>query len=72
MAYTLLRDVRPYLHNEKSIVEVDCILRHGPTVTGSGPHPFIMCGAIHVRRGVWRWPSIDDANEAESTATAPI
>lgn len=64
VAYTLLREVNPYLHNEKSITEVDCILEHGPTVSGKGPHPFVSCGAIHIRRGVWYWPRIDDENDA--------
>ena len=63
VAVTLLRKVRPYLHNEKSIVEVDCILDHGPIVPASSPHPFLDCGAMRVRRGVWRWPIIDDMNE---------
>ena len=60
VAYTLLRDIRAYLHNEKSIVEVDCILRHGPIVPSDGRHPFVECGAAPVRRGVWFWPQIDD------------
>jgi len=60
VAYALLGEVRAYLHNEKSIVEVDCILKHGPTVNASEPHPFIRCGAIWVRRGVWFWPQIDE------------
>ena len=63
VAYTLLRQVRPYLHNEKSIVEVDCILQHGPAVPASNPHPFISCGATRVRRGVWFWPQIDEEND---------
>lgn len=63
VAYALLREVRPYLHNEKSIIEVDCILAHGPTVSAGLPHPFVSCGAIHVRRGVWFWPQIDDHND---------
>ena len=60
VAYTLLREVRAYLHNEKSIIEVDCILRHGPIVEASESHPFIQCGAKWIRRGVWFWPQIDD------------
>jgi len=64
VAYALLRDVRPYLHNEKSIVEVDCILKHGPAVSSTNPHPFITCGAKKVRRGVWFWPQIDGDNNA--------
>jgi hypothetical protein len=65
VAYTLLREVRPYLHNEKSIIEVDCILEHGPTANGGEPHPFVRCGARHVRKGVWYWPQIDDENNGE-------
>ncbi len=64
VAYTLVREVRSYLHNEKSIVEVDCILRHGPTVNGRLPHPFVQCGAKHIRRGVWYWPLMDDENDS--------
>lgn len=60
VAFALLKAVRPYLHNEKSIIEVDCILKHGPRVSPDLPHPFETCGAIHVRRGVWHWPQIDD------------
>lgn len=65
VAYELLRVVRPYLHNEKSTIEVDCILEHGPTVDGKQPHPFLQCGAARVRRGVWYWPQVDDENETE-------
>jgi len=60
VAYAILREVRPYLYNEKSIIEVDCILRNGPTLSAEGPHPFVLCGARWVRRGVWYWPEIDD------------
>jgi len=60
VAYTLLRDIRPFLHNEKSIVEVNCILEHGPIVGFNQAHPFIQCGASPIRRGVWFWPQIDD------------
>lgn len=60
VAYAVLREVRPYLHNEKSITEVDCILSHGPIVSAELPHPFVQCGARHIRRGVWYWPQIDD------------
>lgn len=59
VAYTLLRDVRTFLHNEKSAVEVDCILGHGPVVGSKQPHPFMQCGAIRIRRGVWLWPEVD-------------
>lgn len=67
VAYTLLRDVKPFLHNEKSIIEVDCILKHGPIVPTSARHPFVECGATWIRRGVWYWPQIDD----ENTGIAP-
>ncbi|MDE1852678.1 MAG: hypothetical protein KGI38_02895 [Thaumarchaeota archaeon] len=63
VAYALLKAVRPFLHNEKSIIEVDCILKHGPRVSPELPHPFVECGATRVRRGVWHWPQIDDENE---------
>lgn len=59
VAYALLRNVRAYLHNEKSITEVDCILEHGPIADAGKPHPFILCGGIRLRRGVWRWSQID-------------
>jgi hypothetical protein len=68
VAYALLSKARPYLHNEKAITEVDCILRHGPIVDGRLPHPFAQCGAIHVRRGVWYWPQIDDENNRKEDA----
>lgn len=69
VAYTLLREVRAYLHNEKSIIEVDCILGHGPIVKASDPHPFVQCGAKWIRRGVWLWPQIDEgAGPDASTA----
>ena len=60
VAYALLKAVRQYLHNEKSIIEVDCILVHGPKLPAERPHPFEECGAIRIRRGVWRWPQIGD------------
>jgi hypothetical protein len=65
VAYTLIRDVRPFLHNEKSVVEVDCILNHGPIVLASEPHPFVSCGGRRVRRGVWYWPLIDDVDNGQ-------
>lgn len=55
VAYALLREVRPYLHNEKSAIEVDCIL-------------IARCGARNVRRGVWHWPQIDDENDSDTLA----
>ena len=60
VAYALLREVKPFLHNEKSIVEVDCILKHGPIVGADQPHPFVQCDGIRIRRGVWYWPQIDE------------
>ena len=66
VAYTLIREVKPYLLNEKSIVEADCILKHGPAVPGNHPHPFIDCGGVKIRRGVWFWPQIDGRNSLES------
>ena len=71
VAYVLLREVRPYLHNEKSIIEVDCILKHGPTVDGSLPHPFVSCGGVRVRRGVWYWSDIDDEGDGRPFSIAP-
>jgi hypothetical protein len=71
VAYTLLRDIRPYLRNEKSIVEVDCILHHGPIVPLDVPHPFVECGARRVRRGVWHWPQIDDEPAPDGLSVAP-
>ena len=69
VAYALLREVRAYLHNEKSIIEVDCILKHGPIVDGAESHPFIQCGASRIRRGVWFWPQIDDPDANQTTST---
>jgi len=66
VAYTLLREVRTYIHNEKSAIEVDCILKHGPTVSANQTHPFEDCGEIRVRRGVWFWPQIDDKESHRS------
>jgi hypothetical protein len=69
VAYALLREVRTHLHNEKSIIEVDCILTHGPVVNGNEPHPFVQCGATWIRRGVWVWPQIDEeSTPGNSTA----
>ena len=70
VAYALLKVVRPHLYNEKAIVEVDCILAHGPIVPASTPHPFATCGAKHLRRGVWFWPQIDE-DGTNKTSTAP-
>jgi hypothetical protein len=68
VAYALLKAVKPFLHNEKSIIEVDCILKHGPRVSADRPHPFVECGATHVRRGVWYWPQIEDKDISVPTA----
>jgi len=69
VAYILVKAVRPYLYNEKALVEVDCIIRHGPTLSAILPYPFASCGARHLRRGVWFWPQIDeDAMDKLSTA----
>ena len=57
VAFRLLLKIQPFLHNEKTIAEANCIISHGPRVTG-GQHPFVRCGAIPVRRGVWKWPNI--------------
>jgi len=70
VAYTLLRAVRPFLFNEKSIIEVDCILKHGPLVAGDKPHPFVLFGAMRVRRGVWFWPQIEGANKGDKSSIA--
>ena len=66
VAYTLLRRVGPYLYNEKAKVETDCILRHGPFVPSTLPHPFEQCGATRIRRGVWFWPQIDGEGKNEN------
>ncbi len=61
VAFSLLIRIRPLLHNEKSTAEADCILKHGPIVRG-GAHPFVLCGATRLRRGVWRWPDLGGSN----------
>ncbi len=68
VAYALLKATRAFLHNEKSIVEVDCILKHGPSVPAGRPHPFVQCGAVRVRRGVWRWPRIEGWSDSRTAA----
>jgi len=68
VAYALVKAVRPCLHNEKSIIEIDCILQHGPRVSPDRPHPFVECGATRIRRGVWYWPQIDDENGRDVVA----
>jgi hypothetical protein len=60
VAYALLKAVKLYLHNEKSIIEVECIMKYGPRVSADRPHPFVEFGATRLRRGVWHWPQIDD------------
>lgn len=70
VAYALLQGVRPFLYNEKSIIEVDCILSHGPIVSASKPHPFLDCGAKRVRRGVWYWSQIDNKGPAPTGHSA--
>lgn len=70
VAYTLLREVRPHLFNEKSTIETDCVLKHGPIVSSSFPHPFIDCGASRIRRGVWWWPQIDGENNGRPVPIA--
>jgi hypothetical protein len=59
VAYSLLREIRPLLYNEKTILEANCILSKGPIVRG-GPHPFELWGARRVRRGVWYWPQLEE------------
>jgi hypothetical protein len=70
VAYTLLREVRPFLFNDKSIIEVDCILKYGPLVAGDQPHPFALYGATRVRLGVWRWPQIDGDDTHKQSSIA--
>jgi len=60
VAFSLVLHTRPFLWNEKTIAEADCILGHGPTVKG-GPHPFELCGATRRGRGVWFWPAAETA-----------
>jgi hypothetical protein len=69
VAYTLLRETKSFVLNEKSAVEVRCILSHGPVVSALRPHPFIDCGGIRVRRGVWLWPQIDGENNGRPLPT---
>jgi hypothetical protein len=72
VAYSIILQIMPYLHNEKSIIEVDCILKHGPIVNATQPHPFVQCGALRVRRGVWYWPQIDDEPSPLNTTSTAI
>ncbi|MDA4126803.1 MAG: hypothetical protein OK452_06345 [Thaumarchaeota archaeon] len=71
VAYALLKEVRSYLHNEKSIVEVQCIMKYGPRVSADRPHPFVEFGATRLRRGVWYWPQIDNGTPLDELSTAP-
>ena len=71
VAYALLKEVKRYLHNEKSIIEVECIMKYGPRVSPERPHPFVDFGATRLRRGVWYWPQIDDGTPLEELSTAP-
>lgn len=68
VAFALLRAVKKYMHNEKSLVEADCVLRHGPVVEARLPHPFLNCGACRLRRGVWRWPH-DEEDGVDMSST---
>jgi len=71
VAYALLKEVKPHLHYEKSIIKVECIMKYGPRVSPERPHPFVDFGATRLRCGVWFWPQIDDETQLDELSTAP-
>jgi hypothetical protein len=70
VAFSLLLQIRPFLYNEKSTVEADCIIHFGPTVRG-GPHPFVWFGGATPRRCVWHGQGLKTENlTKDETSTA--
>ena len=56
--YVAIRTVAPFLYNEKTKIEAECIIKHGPILPGEQPHPFESEVAVRIKRGVWIWPNI--------------
>lgn len=71
VAFKLIKEVRNFLSNEKTIIEADCILSHGPLVR-DGHHPFERMGALRIRRGVWFWPTLGHRDESEKRVSIAI
>jgi hypothetical protein len=60
--YVVVRTVAPFLHNEKTKVEAESIIKHGPYVSAERRHPFEDDGGVRVKRGVWIWPGLDKSS----------
>lgn len=60
--YVAIKTVAPFLYNEKTKIEAESIIKHGPFVPGEFRHPFEDDGGVRVKRGVWIWPGLEKAN----------
>jgi len=58
----VVRTVASFLHNEKTKIEAESIVKHGPYVAAERPHPFEDDGGVRVKRGVWIWPNLEKAS----------
>jgi hypothetical protein len=57
-----IRAVAPFLYNEKTKIEAQSIIRHGPLLFGERRHPLEDDGGVRAKRGVWIWPSLEKAS----------
>jgi hypothetical protein len=58
----VIRTVALFLYNEKTKVEAESIIKHGPHVAGELRHPFEEVGGVKVKRGVWIRPGLDKSS----------
>ncbi len=60
--YVAIKTVAPFLYNEKTKIEAESIIKHGPLLPGERRHPFEDNGGVRVKRGVWVWPSLEKSS----------
>jgi len=60
--YVPIKTVAPFLYNEKTKIEAESIIKHGPLIPGECRHPFEDDGGVRVKRGVWIWPNLEKAS----------
>ena len=70
VAYFAIKTVAPFVYNEKTSIEAQSIIRHGPYVSAEQRHPFEVDGGVRLRRGVWTWPSLDKVESVNDFKTA--
>jgi hypothetical protein len=60
--YVAIKTVAPFLYNEKTKIEAQSIIEHGPLLPGERRHPFEDNGGVRVKRGVWVWPNLEKSS----------